>query len=326
MCERTFRVIWIVGFLAAGQLSGSPKPLDECLLRVYLPRQAVVKDDVIRLGQVTIVRGDAAMAEKAHEIALGRLAFPGQQIHLDRPTILARLACSGLDASDVTLCGAQTLVVSRQEQVITSEQLVKAAQDYLVANPPWPYECSWRLVRSPGDVAVAGIAEDLQMVACLKPSPSARTVKVEVGIEARRQQVAKSQVEFAAQYKVPQAVAVVDIPAGAVISEQNTKLETTVSDEPPKGWRPPYGLVAKRLLRANSVIRPELTRPVELPVLVERNKTVLIKVELPGLRVSAIGQALQDGRVGEYIKVRNIDSQRIIAARVNEDGTVVPVF
>jgi flagella basal body P-ring formation protein FlgA len=37
-----------------------------------------------------------------------------------------------------------------------------------------------------------------------------------------------------------------------------------------------------------------------------------------------MGIAMQDGRAGDYIKVRNTDSQRIILAKIKEDGTVEP--
>jgi flagella basal body P-ring formation protein FlgA len=42
--------------------------------------------------------------------------------------------------------------------------------------------------------------------------------------------------------------------------------------------------------------------------------------------VTATGKAMEKGRLGECIKVKNIDSQRVILAKVNEDGTVEPVF
>jgi flagella basal body P-ring formation protein FlgA len=35
---------------------------------------------------------------------------------------------------------------------------------------------------------------------------------------------------------------------------------------------------------------------------------------------------MQDGKAGDYIKVRNMDSQRIIMARIGEDGNVEPVL
>ncbi|MHC4762939.1 MAG: flagellar basal body P-ring formation chaperone FlgA, partial [Planctomycetota bacterium] len=61
-------------------------------------------------------------------------------------------------------------------------------------------------------------------------------------------------------------------------------------------------------------------------ILLKRNQNVVIKVDRLGLLITAIGKTMQDGRVGEYIKVRNVDSQRIIMAKVSEDGSVEPVF
>jgi flagella basal body P-ring formation protein FlgA len=42
--------------------------------------------------------------------------------------------------------------------------------------------------------------------------------------------------------------------------------------------------------------------------------------------VTALGKAMQTGQEGEYIKVRNMDSQRIILCKVNQDRTVEPVL
>jgi flagella basal body P-ring formation protein FlgA len=66
--------------------------------------------------------------------------------------------------------------------------------------------------------------------------------------------------------------------------------------------------------------------PVKSPIITKRNQKVLIRIDMPGFLITAFGKAMQDGRAGEYIKVRNVDSQRIILARINEDGTVKPVF
>jgi flagella basal body P-ring formation protein FlgA len=42
--------------------------------------------------------------------------------------------------------------------------------------------------------------------------------------------------------------------------------------------------------------------------------------------VTAVGVALQEARAGEYVKVRNADSSRIILCKVNVDGTVEPML
>ena len=48
--------------------------------------------------------------------------------------------------------------------------------------------------------------------------------------------------------------------------------------------------------------------------------------ERPGFTISGTGLALQDGRPGDFIRVRNVDSKRIVVAKVTADGTVAPVI
>ena len=74
------------------------------------------------------------------------------------------------------------------------------------------------------------------------------------------------------------------------------------------------------------IIRPGMIGPAKPKILLKRNQNVVIKVDRPGLLIPAIGKTLQDGRVGEYIKVQNVDSRRIIMAKVNKDGSVEPAF
>jgi flagella basal body P-ring formation protein FlgA len=136
------------------------------------------------------------------------------------------------------------------------------------------------------------------------------------------------EVIFGLKYNFRQAVTKVDIPAGAVISPENVKIEKTTSNYPESSnnWRLPYGLIAKRRVPAKTVLRPNMLGPVKSPIIAKRNQKVVIRIDGPGFLITALGKAMQDGRAGEYIKVRNADSQRIILVKVKEDGSVEPVF
>jgi flagella basal body P-ring formation protein FlgA len=91
-------------------------------------------------------------------------------------------------------------------------------------------------------------------------------------------------------------------------------------------WQPPYGQVAARRLPAATELRRDMLGAAPAPILVRRNDTVVIRIERPGLLVTAVGMALQEARAGEYVKVRNADSSRIIICKVNADGTVEPML
>jgi flagella basal body P-ring formation protein FlgA len=126
-------------------------------------------------------------------------------------------------------------------------------------------------------------------------------------------------------YEYQQAITKVDIPAGGIISPENVKIEKITSNDPqPANWKPPYGLIVKLRLPADTVLVPNMLESLEPPIILKRNQNVVIRIERPGFLITAMGIALQDGKTGDYIKVRNTDSQRIILARINEDGTVEP--
>ena len=42
-----------------------------------------------------------------------------------------------------------------------------------------------------------------------------------------------------------------------------------------------------------------------------------------GLQIVTTGAAMQDGAVGDYIKLRNVDSGVVVSGQVQADGTVL---
>jgi flagella basal body P-ring formation protein FlgA len=75
-------------------------------------------------------------------------------------------------------------------------------------------------------------------------------------------------------------------------------------------------LIGKRLrrsLREQAAIPP---RALEAPKLVNRGDRVTIVVNHGGMQVTASGTALRDGAQGEYVRVRNETSERIIEGEV----------
>ena len=104
-------------------------------------------------------------------------------------------------------------------------------------------------------------------------------------------------------------------------------IETVESDRPePANWKPPYGLAVTRTVPAHAEIRPDMIGTPRSSTVVRRNETVEIRLERPGLVVSAMGTALQEAHAGEVLKVRNADSNRIVMCRVRADGAVEPIL
>src|SRR6056297_953641 len=79
------------------------------------------------------------------------------------------------------------------------------------------------------------------------------------------------------------------------------------------------GKIVKRTVRLG---QPLQGQQVEYPPLVKRGERVVIEVHQAGMTLSAVGEARQDGREGESIKVLNTGSSREVISRVVAPGLV----
>jgi len=326
MSRRTMGIIAIACLLAsAGGRAGEPAKDDS--LRIHLPREITIEGNIPSLGQVGIIRGGESLVARADKITLGRISAPGQEIAISRVAVLSRLASNGIPASKVTLTGAEKVKVRQQSQTIKAGEFVDLARSFLGKNPPAGSVCRFDLLRGPKDLILEGARKDMKLVPRLVKVATPSQARVQIAVIAGGKEIARGDVSFRMKYKGHKVVTLADIPAGAIISAENVKLEETVSSYPePANWAAPYGLVARRRLPKNTVIVSNMVGPIKPPIVIKRNQSVLIKIEVGGLSVTAIGQSVEDGRAGQYIRVRNVDSQRIILAKVNEDGTVQPVY
>lgn len=79
------------------------------------------------------------------------------------------------------------------------------------------------------------------------------------------------------------------------------------------------GKVSRTMLLKN---HPILLRDLKDPVIVEQGKQVKLLVKNNALVITAIGIPLQSGSVGDYIKVKNVDSGVIVSGTILKDGSV----
>ena len=79
------------------------------------------------------------------------------------------------------------------------------------------------------------------------------------------------------------------------------------------------GYVARTSLRPGKVISPS---NVQRPYLIQRGQVVELIHRSGPLQVTARVEALQRGRLNDWIRVKNTNSQKVIRARVFENGIV----
>ena len=74
------------------------------------------------------------------------------------------------------------------------------------------------------------------------------------------------------------------------------------------------GMEVKRTLREGSIIRKNA---IAAPLLVRKKDLITLTVETSQMRLTAQGQAMDDGAIGDVIRVMNLTSKKVISAVVS---------
>ena len=296
-------------------------------LQIYLPREIAIQDETLKLGEVGIIRGPDDLKTKANDISLGRFSVPGQEIVIVRNTILSRLASHGINASDVILKGAEQIKVRQKQQVIRGEDFVNLASRFLEDNLSEEKVLNHNPISTPENIYFSNEHKNIEYSYNIRRNSRGNQASVEITVFADGKKIGARNVTFSIQYECKTPIAVVDIPAGTIINAENIMIEKRSSSYPePADWTAPYGMIAKSKISANTVINSNMISSVTSQTALKRNQNVVIRIRKPGFEITAVGITMQDGKTGDFIKVRNVDSQRIIMARINEDGSVEPVL
>jgi flagella basal body P-ring formation protein FlgA len=320
--------------LLAGPAPAAPaEPADQPAVkgsgevRVYLLRTIRVEGEELRLGALAVVLADGAELEaRARNVALGRTPWPKEKLVIDRTTILSRLAACGIDKDSVRFSGAPNVTVVRDEHTVAAEDIASAAEKYLLTARPPPSGGVYQVVRKPQEIVVSDPGQT-ELTCKLEDVAGTKQVRVCVAVLRGGKQLAMREVVYKLMYRLRKAVVTQPIAAGSPLTQENVEVQTEYSEQPAQAdWKAPYGLLAARRMPAGTVLQPNMAAEKRPDILVHRNEMVRLRIEGPGFKITGMGQAIDEGRPGDTIKVRNVDSKQIITGLIAFDGSVEPML
>ncbi|MHC5179062.1 MAG: flagellar basal body P-ring formation chaperone FlgA [Planctomycetota bacterium] len=319
---------WVFGVCAVvcGSEAGNPQKI-----RIYLPKDKTLESEVVELGKIALVLGDDDILPLVNELQLGKFSVHGQEIRIDRKTILSRLASMGIKSSWVTFNGAERISVCRDESTITTDRFVDAARDYLGQQLSAEQIETLKLTRPIKAYPLDDRGESVTLKAISSTRRSDRIKYVTVQVIRDGVELGRRELSFSVQYPSVRLIAKQALSAGELISPENTKAEKYMSDVPAQpSVASIYGMAAKRDIAGGTTITEKMAKYKEPPVLIKKRQKVILKLDTGGLLVSAPGEAAEDGRVGDIIPVQRGSRQtrdlKIVLGKVMPDGTVRPVL
>jgi flagella basal body P-ring formation protein FlgA len=317
--------IWI---LTAGMFcAAAESPQTHTKLIVTLNNNVIVDTNEVRLGQIAALVGPREMMDKAAAVGLGTFGTKGQILYADRNTVLSRLASMGIPSGQVELLGAEKAQIHKNEKCVQPQQILDSARACLEKQLAGQKTSSIRLVATPLPVVLNDPNTSAQLSATVSRYQTPGSRKIMVSVSQGDIPIAQREVVFAVQYQVRRVVAQRDLLPGTTIQAGDVIIEQVDSASfEPAGWKEPFGLVVRRRIAQGSQVHPEWIGPAEAPTMIRRNQQVMVQLDTGAMYLSAPGQAMDEGRAGELIRVKRGQrpDERIIYCTVQADGTVRP--
>lgn len=317
------------GGASEGQAADGP------LLKVTLRDRVRTTDGVLQIKHVAQLEGMPKSALKRwEELDLwDGTEEPSEEMHITRSLIAARLLLAGCQADMMTFSGATVAEVERIEpRDLTDTEVERLAQ----------HEVAQQLGLDPERVEVRLLGPCVER---LKPSdsplgeldvipPLPRTNDPRITVRWIEGGVVKSTLTCGVRIRVSRdwPAAARDLPVGQVLSAADVVTQpvwcqwTEIAPQADQcvGKRLKRGLEAQaRLTLADMAVpSPASAQPLPAPVIKPRDLIRVsavrgnLKVVLPS------AEALQAGRPGERIRLRNLESQRVITGTVIAAGEV----
>jgi hypothetical protein len=259
------------------------------VVTITLLATASIEEPIVTLGKVaTLKGGPASLRYKIAKLDLIEMKLGEARRTIALEQVRFRLLLAGVDEGRFRLTGAKTVTLHESAEPLSGRQILQAAESVLrQAYSLNAGNTTFTVVGHPVVPSLALEPEDrVRLEAKLaEPAPASGLVKVNVSIivNQRVHDVATVQFDVTSTGAAPKRF------------DANVQ-QTSLSASPAKDLR---------------------------TVLIKARDSVKIVAILGSARIEATGEALQEGRAGEVIRVRNLESNRIVHGRVEEGGAVV---
>jgi hypothetical protein len=262
---------------------------------IVLSAHAVVEDTVVTLDEIAKISGGPDdLRRRLARLDIAELKLGAHRLTITSDLVRYRLLIAGIEPSRFRLIGAAKTIVAESDQPVSLRKIIAAAEQALQDNYP-------------GDLSVVTVSPGRGInVPTVEVGPTDR-VRLDAKMKSQPPRVGRARVDVAIAVNgktrevVPVFFDLAEIDLASMLA----------APLPKQGIRPAGNY-------------PLQVDPKE--VIVIKSKDAVRIVALIGTgpaRVEATGEAMEDGKLGQVIRVRNLESNRTVSGRVEARGLVL---
>lgn len=302
----------------------------QCLaagVTVTIKPEVTLPGPYIRLGELAVIDSDNQdRAKIIGDIKLGSAPPPGSHVVLTAEMLGARLAGSGADLSGVRWQVPPAMTIYTAGQTVSGETLLAAAEAAIkerlgIAAGRETMETTVAALTTPHDVIVPLGQTDFKadIPAGIRFN-TPTTVNVTINVNGHPFSAVGVKFNVKAYQNV--VVTARSMAAFEVITPDSLRLERFDIGRLTGYITDSAKVLGLRTRRPVTAGTPLCEAAIEKPPVVKRGSAVTVLARVGEIVVTANGQALQEGSEGAIIRVQNLNSNKIINARVVDGATV----
>ena len=300
----------------------------EAPLVVNLRPESTVRGPEIRLGEIAEIQGgEADMVERLRAVEVGRAPLPGLSRALDPAYLKARLRLAGVDPASLVLDFPRVVSITTASQQVTGTVLLAAVREHLLATRPDEAESLSIQFSGATLGAVTLPAGSLELKVRTRPGADllgSISATAEAWVDGAMVRSISVPVRVSQQAEV--LVAARPIGRAVPIGPEDVRVERRELSTGQEALRDPGAVLGRQAVRNIVAGEPILAALVSQPPLVRRGDMVVLTAEARGIRAVTQGEAKEDGKAGQVIRVRNLTSNREIYGMVDAERSVRVAF
>lgn len=283
--------------------------------------QVTIKGGSVTLADIADLSGDdRAILEQLARMPLGTVS--GTRT-LSRSEVFSVIKSKIEGVQETNLTGADSVKIMQAVRAPEAGEIDAAVRDYLAAVTRWnKEEIEVQAVHNLKDIALPEGDVSLRVASRGVPSSFQNLL---LSMEAVQDGKVQRTFWIKADARVHAQVVRVTRPVAfrSILQEGDLQLAACdIADPRAEYYRSTaeaVGSIARRALSAGELLSHAC---IDEASFVRNGETVKLLVQSGGLRMSLMVRALQSGKIGDTVKVRNTDSDRVITAVVTGRGEV----
>ena len=299
-------------------------------IEISLKDKVILEEDEITIKDISTVTGeDAELVNKVEGIVIGNAPGANSTRRINLSFIKMRLKSSSVDVSEVIFTDAKSSLVSVESTKIKGLEIAQKAKEYLLDFLPMDdRETTVELGRIPADQWVPKRRDKIDFFITLIDTSKDRG-KIELVVSASSDSKRYFKVPVYFNVRVFEFVAITKrkLRRKQEITRENlfiARRDTTrMRGMAFSSIDDLKGMTTIASVQANTILTDHM---VEIPPTIKQGSLVKLIVERSGFKIVTKGLAQQTGYKGDVIKIKNMNSKKMLYGKVINSGSVNVVY